>query len=139
MCVVGELKTATSLDREKVELYSLVARATDGGGLSCEATVSIQLLDVNDNPPRFGSTHYETSVYENTAAKALLTQLNAIDPDLGMKYIHAHTHTHIRSAAAAAVVSSNLPCIIDESCVLSVLQCCYMPSSPFFSTTGGFH
>ncbi|XP_053363533.1 protocadherin Fat 3a isoform X2 [Clarias gariepinus] len=79
----GELKTATSLDREKVERYTLVARATDGGGLSCEATVSITLLDVNDNPPRFGSAHYETSVYENTAAKALLTQLNAIDPDLG--------------------------------------------------------
>ncbi|KAB5550105.1 hypothetical protein PHYPO_G00049870 [Pangasianodon hypophthalmus] len=79
----GELKTATSLDREKVERYSLVARATDGGGLSCEATVSIMLLDVNDNPPRFGSAHYKTSVYENTAAKALLTQLNAIDPDLG--------------------------------------------------------
>ncbi|XP_053502499.1 protocadherin Fat 3a [Ictalurus furcatus] len=79
----GEIKTATSLDREKVERYSLVARATDGGGLSCEATVSIMLLDVNDNPPRFGSAHYETSVYENTAAKALLTQLNAVDPDLG--------------------------------------------------------
>ncbi|XP_062873349.1 protocadherin Fat 3a isoform X1 [Trichomycterus rosablanca] len=79
----GELKTATTLDREKVERYSLVARATDGGGLWCEATVSVTLLDVNDNPPRFGSAHYEASVHENTAAKALLTQINAVDPDLG--------------------------------------------------------
>lgn len=85
------MKTATTLDREKVEHYALVARATDGGGLWCEASVSVTLLDVNDNPPQFGSTQYEASVHENTAAKALLTQINAVDPDLG----NTHTHKHV--------------------------------------------
>ncbi|XP_037402670.1 protocadherin Fat 3a isoform X1 [Pygocentrus nattereri] len=79
----GELKTAVELDREKVALYSLVARATDGGGLWCDAAVAVTLLDVNDNPPQFSMSHYTTSVYENTATKALLTRLQAIDPDLG--------------------------------------------------------
>ncbi|XP_030632872.1 protocadherin Fat 3a isoform X2 [Chanos chanos] len=80
----GELKTAGALDREKVERYSLVAQATDGGGLYCLAEVSVTLLDVNDNPPQFSTPHYTASVYENTATKALLTRLQAIDPDLGV-------------------------------------------------------
>uniref|UniRef100_A0A8C2DIR3 FAT atypical cadherin 3a n=1 Tax=Cyprinus carpio TaxID=7962 RepID=A0A8C2DIR3_CYPCA len=80
----GELKTATALDREKVAQYSLVARATDGGGLWCEAEVAVVLLDVNDSPPMFSMPHYTASVYENTATKALLTRIQAIDPDLGV-------------------------------------------------------
>lgn len=72
-----------ALDREKVARYSLVARATDGGGLWCEAEVMVVLLDVNDSPPMFSMPHYTVSVYENTATKALLTRIQAIDPDLG--------------------------------------------------------
>lgn len=82
-CCVGELKTATALDREKVARYSLVARATDSGGLWCEAEVEVVLLDVNDSPPMFNMPHYTASVHENTATKALLTRIQAIDPDLG--------------------------------------------------------
>ncbi|KTG47058.1 hypothetical protein cypCar_00009390 [Cyprinus carpio] len=80
----GELKTATALDREKVARYSLVARATDSGGLWCEAEVEVVLLDVNDSPPMFNMPHYTASVHENTATKALLTRIQAIDPDLGV-------------------------------------------------------
>ncbi|TRY60847.1 hypothetical protein DNTS_021639 [Danionella cerebrum] len=80
----GELRTAVALDREKVPRYALVARATDGGGLWCEAEVLVDLLDVNDSPPVFSMAHYSTSVYENTASKALLTRVQAIDPDLGV-------------------------------------------------------
>ncbi|KAG9265353.1 protocadherin Fat 3 [Astyanax mexicanus] len=79
----GELKVVVPLDREKVPLYSLVARAADGGGLWCDAAVAVTLLDVNDNPPQFSMKQYTASVYENTATKALITRLQAIDPDLG--------------------------------------------------------
>lgn len=84
----GELRTAVALDREKVARYSLVARATDGGGLWCEAEVTVVLLDVNDSPPMFSMPHYTTSAYENTATKALLTRIQAIDPDLGTSMSH---------------------------------------------------
>uniref|UniRef100_A0A8C2GBS5 FAT atypical cadherin 3a n=1 Tax=Cyprinus carpio TaxID=7962 RepID=A0A8C2GBS5_CYPCA len=88
----GELKIAAALDREKVAQYSLVARATDGGGLWCEAEVAVVLLDVNDSPPMFSMPHYTASVYENTATKALLTRIQAIDPDLGTNlYLVLHT------------------------------------------------
>lgn len=71
------------LDREKIPAYNLVARATDGGGRFCQSEVHLILEDVNDNPPVFSSDHYTACVYENTATKALLTRVQATDPDVG--------------------------------------------------------
>ncbi|KAJ8280395.1 hypothetical protein GJAV_G00054020 [Gymnothorax javanicus] len=80
----GELKTALALDREKNPRYRLVAQATDGGGLYCRAEIALNLLDVNDNPPAFSAPFYTASVYENTGTKALLTRIQANDPDEGI-------------------------------------------------------
>lgn len=71
------------MDREKVPAYNLIARATDGGGRFCQSDVHLILEDVNDNPPVFSSDHYNACVYENTATKALLARVQAVDPDLG--------------------------------------------------------
>ncbi|KAM4620340.1 protocadherin Fat 3 [Polymixia lowei] len=80
----GELRTATVMDREKTASYKLIAQATDGGGLFCRSEISLRLLDVNDNPPVFSSAQYVTRVYESAAPKALLTRLQASDPDEGL-------------------------------------------------------
>uniref|UniRef100_A0A671VQ47 FAT atypical cadherin 3 n=1 Tax=Sparus aurata TaxID=8175 RepID=A0A671VQ47_SPAAU len=80
----GELRTATAMDREMTPTYKLIAQATDGGGLFCRSDISLKVLDVNDNAPSFSSTHYLASVYENAAPKALLTRLQASDPDEGL-------------------------------------------------------
>ncbi|XP_056139276.1 protocadherin Fat 3a isoform X1 [Lampris incognitus] len=77
----GEIKTAVDLDRERTPVYRLYTKATDGGGLWCRAEVQVTLTDVNDNPPVFTLPHYAASVYEDTATKALLTRIQAIDPD----------------------------------------------------------
>ncbi|KAH9398726.1 Cadherin, partial [Tyrophagus putrescentiae] len=44
---------ACCFDREKRPEYRLVARATDAGGLSDEATVVVSIGDLNDCPPKF--------------------------------------------------------------------------------------
>ncbi|XP_067464274.1 protocadherin Fat 3 [Thunnus thynnus] len=80
----GELRTATVMDREMTPTYKLIAQATDGGGLFCRSDISLKVLDVNDNAPSFSSTHYLASVYENAAPNALLTRLQASDPDEGL-------------------------------------------------------
>uniref|UniRef100_A0A8C2Z7U2 FAT atypical cadherin 3 n=1 Tax=Cyclopterus lumpus TaxID=8103 RepID=A0A8C2Z7U2_CYCLU len=80
----GELRTSTVMDREMTATYKLIAQATDGGGLFCRSDISLKVLDVNDNAPSFSSTHYLASVYENAAPKALLTRLQASDPDEGL-------------------------------------------------------
>lgn len=71
------------MDRETTPSYKLIAQATDGGGLFCRSDISLKVLDVNDNAPAFSSPHYLASVYENAAPKALLTRLQASDPDEG--------------------------------------------------------
>ncbi|KAM9733934.1 protocadherin Fat 3a [Menidia menidia] len=79
----GEIKSSTPLDYEVTPAYRLVAQATDGGGRWCRAEVHVAVADVNDNPPVFTLSQYTASVYENTATKALLTRIQAIDPDEG--------------------------------------------------------
>lgn len=71
------------LDRETTPSYQMVAQATDGGGRWCRAVVYLTVTDVNDNPPIFTQSRYTTSVYEDTVTKALLTRIQAIDPDEG--------------------------------------------------------
>ncbi|XP_030648083.1 protocadherin Fat 3 [Chanos chanos] len=80
----GELKTASLMDRERTPSYRLIAQATDGGGLFCRSEVFLTVLDVNDNAPSFSFTKYVASVYENASPKALLTRLQANDPDEGL-------------------------------------------------------
>lgn len=82
-CLQGELRTATGLDREVASAYKLIAQATDAGGLFCRSDISLRVLDVNDNAPSFSAPYYLASVYENAAPKALLTRLQASDPDEG--------------------------------------------------------
>ena len=79
----GEVKTAVPLDRERTPTYSMAVRAEDGGGRWCRTDVQLTLTDVNDNPPAFSLPHYTASVYEDTAPRALLTRIQAIDPDEG--------------------------------------------------------
>uniref|UniRef100_A0A8C3AA79 FAT atypical cadherin 3a n=1 Tax=Cyclopterus lumpus TaxID=8103 RepID=A0A8C3AA79_CYCLU len=77
----GEVRSSIILDHEMTPYYRLVAQAIDGGGRWCRAELQLAVTDVNDNPPIFTLSQYTASVYEDTATKALLTRIQAIDPD----------------------------------------------------------
>ncbi|XP_040851121.1 protocadherin Fat 2 [Ochotona curzoniae] len=79
----GELSTLTGLDRERKELYNLVTKATDGGGRSCQADITLQVEDVNDNAPRFFPSHCSVAVFDNTTVKTPVAVVFARDPDQG--------------------------------------------------------
>ncbi|XP_032115724.1 protocadherin Fat 2 isoform X4 [Sapajus apella] len=79
----GELTTLTPLDREKKEVFNLVAKATDGGGRSCQADVTLHVEDVNDNAPRFFPSHCAVAVFDNTTVKTPVAVVFARDPDQG--------------------------------------------------------
>lgn len=64
-------------------MYSLVAKATDGGGQSCQADVTLQVEDVNDNAPRFFPSHCAVAVFDNTTIKTPVAVVLARDPDQG--------------------------------------------------------
>ncbi|XP_037550306.1 cadherin-10-like [Nematolebias whitei] len=91
----GLIKTALpGMDREVKEHYQVVIQAKDMagqmGGLSGTTTVSITLLDVNDNPPRFTKTLYEFRVPESNELGSTVGLIQAMDADIGqnaeMKY-----------------------------------------------------
>ncbi|XP_031443177.1 protocadherin alpha-C2-like isoform X2 [Clupea harengus] len=79
-----ELVVSKPLDREKVPEYDITFTVTDRGTpqLSDNETITVELLDVNDNVPRFNQTFYTIPVMENNAPGALLASLTALDPDL---------------------------------------------------------
>ncbi|KAM6224231.1 protocadherin Fat 2 [Rhynchocyon petersi] len=79
----GELTTHTTLDREMKDVYNLVAKATDGGGRSCQADVNLHVEDVNDNAPRFFPSHCSVAVFDNTTVKTPIAVVFARDPDQG--------------------------------------------------------
>ncbi|XP_076877989.1 protocadherin Fat 2 [Brachyhypopomus gauderio] len=80
----GELFTLAVLDREKETGYDLVVKATDGGGRSCQADVVLMVQDMNDNPPRFSTDHYEVTVFDNTTIRTPIAVIYAKDPDTGI-------------------------------------------------------
>ncbi|KAK5864335.1 hypothetical protein PBY51_015585 [Eleginops maclovinus] len=80
----GELFTLAVLDREREVEYNLVAKATDGGGRSCQADIRLRVQDMNDNPPLFSSSHYEVTVFDNTTVRTPVAVIYAKDPDTGI-------------------------------------------------------
>ncbi|XP_075337458.1 protocadherin alpha-C2-like isoform X9 [Odontesthes bonariensis] len=79
-----ELVVSEPLDREKVPEYDITFTVTDRGSppLSDNETMTLELLDVNDNVPQFAQSFYPIRVMENNAPGALLSSLTAFDPDL---------------------------------------------------------
>ncbi|XP_051506561.1 protocadherin Fat 2-like [Myxocyprinus asiaticus] len=80
----GELSTLAILDREQESEYDVVAKATDGGGRSCQADITLMVQDMNDNPPQFSTSHYEITVFDNTTVRTPIAVIYAKDPDTGI-------------------------------------------------------
>ncbi|XP_039353238.1 protocadherin-16 [Mauremys reevesii] len=81
----GVFSTSRSLDRELVASYRLTVVARDHGTPQRSATMSlsVRVLDLNDNAPRFAQAAYTVEVPEDLPVGALVLQLVALDPDEG--------------------------------------------------------
>ncbi|CAL8264091.1 unnamed protein product [Lota lota] len=79
-----ELIVSEPLDRERLAEYDVTLIVTDSGvpALSDNETISVHLLDINDNEPQFSQSYYLIRVTENNAPGSLLSSLTAVDPDL---------------------------------------------------------
>ncbi|XP_044803502.2 protocadherin gamma-A6 isoform X17 [Bubalus bubalis] len=77
------LVTSTVLDREQVSTYNITVTATDKGmpPLSTEMLISLNVADINDNPPAFPHTSYSVYIPENNPRGASIFSVSAHDPD----------------------------------------------------------
>uniref|UniRef100_A0A3P9AAK3 Cadherin domain-containing protein n=1 Tax=Esox lucius TaxID=8010 RepID=A0A3P9AAK3_ESOLU len=83
--VSAELVLQKALDREKQPVIQLTLTAVDGGNppKSGNMAVTVNVLDINDNPPIFSKSLYKASVYENVPIGTSIITLNATDSDAG--------------------------------------------------------
>ncbi|XP_061442237.1 protocadherin gamma-B5-like isoform X15 [Rhineura floridana] len=79
-----KLVTGDSLDRESTPEYNITVTATDKGTppLSTHKTISLQISDINDNPPAFEKSYYTAYVPENNPSGSSIFRVKASDPDL---------------------------------------------------------
>ena len=68
------------LDFESTPIFTLAVRVTDLGQLFDTATITINLVDVNERPTAIGATF---GVNENSAAGTDVGTVTAFDPDVG--------------------------------------------------------
>ncbi|XP_075400907.1 protocadherin-23 [Tenrec ecaudatus] len=82
---VGHLVLLLNLDREATPNHQLVVLASDHGypPLSSTAIISIEVLDVNDNPPKFTHAEYDVHIKESTPIGSHISVVSADDCDLG--------------------------------------------------------
>lgn len=80
----GTVSVLEMLDREEKDVYQFVVLATDHGfpARSSQADVEIKIFDLNDNSPKFLSTHYEGEIWENSLPGEYVLTVTATDPDL---------------------------------------------------------
>ncbi|KAH0945016.1 hypothetical protein HN011_005490 [Eciton burchellii] len=82
----GQISLARVLDRETSDVYLLTVVAHDAGletRLSSSAIVRVEVLDENDNTPRFVDNESSISVLETTPTNTELLRFEATDNDLG--------------------------------------------------------
>ncbi|XP_040008610.1 cadherin EGF LAG seven-pass G-type receptor 3 [Xiphias gladius] len=84
--VTGEIQVVAPLDFEAEREYTLRVRAQDNGRPPLSnntGIVSVQVTDVNDNPPIFVSTPFQASVLESAPVGSSILHIQAIDTDSG--------------------------------------------------------
>ena len=84
--VSGEVATNASFDYEKIQNIQLTVRALDtglGNFTYTDVNVSIRIIDVNDNSPKFAQNSYNASIAENVTLGDEVILLRATDVDSG--------------------------------------------------------
>uniref|UniRef100_A0A673BQ12 Cadherin-23 n=1 Tax=Sphaeramia orbicularis TaxID=375764 RepID=A0A673BQ12_9TELE len=82
----GEVYVNAPLDRESVDRYLLKVRAADNGSppRHTDHSLTINILDVNDNPPIIESQRgYNVSISENVGGGTSVLRVMATDRDIG--------------------------------------------------------
>ncbi|XP_028633773.1 protocadherin gamma-A10 isoform X10 [Grammomys surdaster] len=105
------LVTQRALDREQVPSYNITVTATDGGNppLSTKAHFTLQVADINDNPPTFSRTSYFTYIPENNPRGVSIFSVTALDPDSkeNAQIVYSLAEDTVEGAPLSSYISIN--------------------------------
>ncbi|XP_052597965.1 protocadherin gamma-B6 isoform X11 [Peromyscus californicus insignis] len=79
----GVIKNNQPLDFEDVERYTMEVEAKDGGGLSTQCKIIIEVLDENDNSPEIIITSLSERILENSPPGVVVALFKTRDRDFG--------------------------------------------------------
>ncbi|KAK2823088.1 hypothetical protein Q7C36_019688 [Tachysurus vachellii] len=100
------LVTDSMLDQETYPKYSVEIMAEDSGTppLRAKTQISVEVVDVNDNPPVFLQSSYVIYAKENVNAGNVLCTVSASDPDQGenSKITYSITESNIQSISVSS-------------------------------------
>ncbi|NWQ60840.1 CELR3 protein, partial [Neopipo cinnamomea] len=122
----GTILVTGSVDRETKEKYELLLVASDNGAPRRQnfTHVSIQVLDVNDNPPQFTKAQYSASVRVATAKEGeFVLAVSATDPDAGDNSVISYSFMdpsddfHINTLTGEITLSRSLDHITADTVV----------------------
>uniref|UniRef100_A0A8C5N1A1 Cadherin EGF LAG seven-pass G-type receptor 3 n=1 Tax=Leptobrachium leishanense TaxID=445787 RepID=A0A8C5N1A1_9ANUR len=113
----GWITVSGSLDRETVEHYVFGVEARDHGGpsLTATASVTINILDVNDNRPEFTQREYFIRLNEDAAVGTSVLSITAIDRDVNSVITYQITAGNVRnrfsitSQGGSGLITLSLP------------------------------
>ncbi|XP_010154165.1 PREDICTED: protocadherin Fat 3-like, partial [Eurypyga helias] len=72
----GVITSQKALDYERASSYQLIVQATNMAGMASNATVNIQIVDENDNPPVFLFSQYSGSISEAAPVNSIVRSAN---------------------------------------------------------------
>ncbi|XP_046523326.1 protocadherin gamma-A1-like [Equus quagga] len=105
------LVTERTLDRELTARYNITITATDQGTptLSTEMHISLQVMDINDNPPTFPQDSYSAYILENNPRGASIFSVTAHDADSNdnARVTYSLAQDTIQAAPLSSYVSIN--------------------------------
>ncbi|XP_035170544.1 protocadherin beta-1-like, partial [Oxyura jamaicensis] len=79
----GQIRLKKTLDYEETKTYEIDVQATDGGGLSANCKVEVEVQDVNDNAPEVTITSLTSSLSEAAPPKTVVALFSVRDRDSG--------------------------------------------------------
>ncbi|XP_077098972.1 protocadherin gamma-C5-like isoform X16 [Siphateles boraxobius] len=105
------LVTDSQLDRETFPRYDIELKASDSGSppLVSSKLITVNILDVNDNPPVFSERVYSVYIKENSAPGSILASVTASDLDTGEngKIVYSVLDTNTREVPVSSYVYIN--------------------------------
>jgi len=106
--IIGLMKTAVLLDRERQSWYNLEAHVQDRekSEWECVSRVEIAVLDLNDNAPLFVSNNNNTaSLSEDAQIGTIVIKMHANDADIGIyKFETYFAYSLLADRRSAALV-----------------------------------